>query len=133
MGNRMSSINVITPPDFLYNQNTSFLLIRPSKDIRIQFENLLKNFKFPVNVYLYDPQIEEEVDYKWLLASSKMVDYAVLDVDNLNPIEKNLAGYFISLNNTFFLTKDELTPYNMISVNRIYNLDWLYEKLQKEE
>ena len=129
----MSSINVITPPDFLYNQNTSFLLIRPSKDIRIQFENLLKNFKFPVNVYLYDPQIEEEVDYKWLLASSKMVDYAVLDVDNLNPIEKNLAGYFISLNNTFFLTKDELTPYNMISVNRIYNLDWLYEKLQKEE
>lgn len=129
----MSSINIITPPDFLYNQALSFLLVRPSKEIRVQFENLLKKYKDPLNVYLYDPQVEEEVDYKWLLAATKIVDYTILDIDNLNPIERNLCGYFISLHNTFYLTKDEVTPYNMLSVNRIYNLDWLYDKIAKEE
>lgn len=127
----MSSINIITPPDFLYNQALSFLLIRPSKDVRIQFENLLKKYEGPLNVYLYDPQADNEVDYKWLLATSKMVDFTILDIDNLNIIERNLVGFFVSMPNTFYLTKDELTPYNMISVNRIYNLDWLYDKLQQ--
>jgi hypothetical protein len=127
----MSSINIITPPDFLYNQAISFLLIRPSKEVRIQFELLLKKFEDPLNVYLYSPENNDAVDYKWLLAASQMADFVILDLDNLNSIEKNLAGYFVSLPNTFYLTKDEVTPYNMISVHRIYNLDWLYERLQK--
>jgi hypothetical protein len=128
----MSSINIITPPDFLYNQATSFLLIRPSKGVRIQFENFLKKFKIPVNVYLYDPQLDEEVDYKWLLATTKIANYTIIDIDNLNAIERNLTSYFVSLPNTFYLTNDEVTPYNMLSVNRIYNLDWLYDKLKEE-
>lgn len=129
----MSNINIITPPDFLYNQALSFLLVRPSKDVRVQFENLMKKYEGPLNVYLYDPQTEEDVDYKWLLATTKIVNYTILDIDNINSIEKNLVGYFVSLPNTFYLTNDEVTPYNMLSVNRIYNLDWLYEKLKKEE
>jgi hypothetical protein len=28
---------------------------------------------------------------------------------------------------------DELTPYNLISKNRIYNLDWIIEKMKAEE
>lgn len=127
----MSSINIITPPDFLYNQAVNFLLVRPSKSTRFQFEELIKQIETPINVYLYDPQLEEEVDYKWLLATSKMADYTVLDIDNLNPIEKNLLGYFVSLTNTFYLTNDNITPYNMLNTNRIYNLDWLYEKLKR--
>lgn len=129
----MSSINVITPPDFLYNQATSFLLIRPSKSVRVQFENLLKKFTKPINVYLYDPTTEQPVDYKWLLATTKMVDFTILDIDNLDPIERNLASYFVSIPNTFYLTNDETTPYNMLSINRIYNLDWLYDKLMDKE
>jgi hypothetical protein len=30
------------------------------------------------------------------------------------------------------LTKDEVTPYNMLNVNRVYDLDWLAEKLKEE-
>jgi hypothetical protein len=129
----MSSINIITPPDFLYNQATSFLLVRPSKSVRVQFENLLKKFTKPINVYLYDLQGDIPADYKWLLAATKIVNYTILDIDNLDPIERNLASYFVSIPNTFYLTNDEKTPYNMISVNRIYNLDWLYDILMDKE
>jgi len=58
--------------------------------------------------------------------------YTILDIDNLDTIERNLATYFVSLPNTFYLTNDEVTPYNILSVNRIYNLDWLYDKLKED-
>jgi len=61
-----------------------------------------------------------------------MVDYNIIDLDNMGYIEKNLASYLISLPNSFYLTNDEYTPYNMISVNRIYDLDWLHDKLKEE-
>jgi len=128
----MTNINVITAPDVLHNQATSFFLIQPTADIRNQFQTLLTNFESPCNIYLYDPQTDEERNYDWLLNISRMVDYNILDVDNMGYIEKNLASYLISLPNTFYLTKDDYTPYNMLSVNRIYDLDWLHDKLKEE-
>ena len=128
---KMTSINIITAPDVLHNKALSFLLIQPRVEIRNQFQNLLKHFDEPINVYLYDPVTDEERDYSWLLAISKMSDFTIVDVDNLSTIERNLTSYLISLPNTFYLTTDNYTPYNMLSVNRIYNLDWLYEKLKR--
>jgi|SRR6056300_1542515 len=128
----MTNINVITAPDVLHNQATSFFLIQPTADIRNQFQTLLTNFESPCNIYLYDPQTDEERNYDWLLNISRMVDYNILDVDNMGYIEKNLASYLISLPNSFYLTKDDYTPYNMLSVNRIYDLDWLHDKLKEE-
>lgn len=127
----MTKINIITPPDVLHNQATSFLLVQPSADVRDQFQNLMANFNEYLNVYLYDPQ-DENRSYDWLLNIAKIVDYVILDIDNLDYTERNLASYFVSLPNTFYLTNDEQTPYNMLSVNRIYNLDWLYDKLKEE-
>jgi hypothetical protein len=127
----MTSINVITAPDVLHNKALSFLLVQPSTEVRNQFQNLLKHFEQPINVYLYDPVTDDERDYAWLLAVSKMTDFNIIDVDNLSTIERNLASYLISLPNTFYLTNDNYTPYNMLSTNRIYNLDWLYEKLKR--
>ena len=125
------TVNVITPPDVLHNQALSFLLVQPDLNMRTQFQNLIKNFDFHVNVYLYDPEKDEERNLAWLLNISKMVNYTILPVDTLGTIEHNLASYLISLPNTFYLTNDETTPYNMLSANRIYNLDWLYEKLKR--
>lgn len=127
----MTSINVITPPDILYTQTLSFLLIQPSNEVRVQFEQLMKKFERPLNIYFYDPQDQEDQDMKWLFAVSKIVDYTILDIDNMTLPERTFASYFVSLPNTFYLTNDEVTPYNMLSVNRIYNLDWLYDKLKR--
>lgn len=128
----MTKINVITPPDVLHNQATSFFLVQPTTEIRQQFQILLQNFDRPCNIYLYDPKTDEERNYDWLLNISRMVDYNIIDLDNMSHIEKNLASYLISLPNSFYLTNDEYTPYNMISVNRIYDLDWLHDKLKEE-
>ena len=128
----MTNINVITAPDVLHNKATSFLLVQPSVEVREQFQNLLAKFARPINIYLYDPKSDDERSYDWLLNVSNMVDFCIVDVDNLDAIERNLASYLISLTNTFYLTNDEITPYNMISVNRIYNLDWLYDKLKED-
>ena len=128
----MTKINVITAPDVLHNKALSFLLIQPSVEVRDQFQNLLAKFEKPLNIYLYDPQTDDERAYDWLLNIANIVDYCIVDVDNLGITERNLASYLISLTNTFYLTNDEVTPYNMLSVNRIYNLDWLYDKLKEE-
>lgn len=130
----MTKINVITAPDILYNQSLSFLLVHPSIDVKGQFSNLLQNFVIPTNVYLFEDTEDGDtpIDYNWLFQVSSQVDYIVVDVDNCNVLTKNLIGYFLSLPKTFYLTNDEETPYNKISINRIYNLDWLYDEIVKE-
>jgi hypothetical protein len=128
----MTKINIITTPDVIHNKSLSFLLVQPSSNVRDQFQNLLEKFDQPLNIYLYDPQTDEERTYDWLLNVTKFVDYTIIDIDNLDSIERNLASYIVSLPNTFYLTNDEFTPYNILSVNRIYNLDWLYEKLKED-
>ena len=128
----MTKINVVTPPDVLHNQATSFFLVQPSNEVRNQFQTVLQEIDKPCNIYLYDPQDSNERMYDWLLNIAKMVDYVIVDVDNLGTVEHNLASYLISLPQTFYLTKDEVTPYNMLNVNRVYDLDWLAEKLKEE-
>jgi|TARA_B100000035_G_scaffold3716_1_gene3302 hypothetical protein len=122
----MTKINVITPPDILHNQNQSILLIYPSTELRQEFQKYLEVVGKSVNVYLYDPT-DEEVDIAWLLALAKICEIVILDLDQMQPLEKNFASYLISLPNTFYLTKDDVTPYNKLSLNRVYDLNWLIE------
>ena len=39
----------------------------------------------------------------------------------------------LSLPNSHYITKDEVTPFGLISKNRIYNLDWIAEQLTADE
>lgn len=128
----MTSINVITPPDVLHNQSPSILVVQPSELLRKQLQTVLQNYKKAINIYLYDPQVEEERSISWLLNLAKICDYTLLDLDNTTVIERNFASYLISLPNTFYLTNDMTTPYTLISVNRIYDLDWLLPKINEE-
>lgn len=128
----MTTINVITPPDVLHNQAISILVVQPSERIRLQIQAIIESFDKPINIYLYDPAVQEQRNIAWLLNISKIVDYTILDLDNATVVERNFASYLISLPNVFYLTNDETTPYNLISVNRIYDLDWLKPKLNEE-
>jgi hypothetical protein len=128
----MTTINVITPPDVLHNQALNILVVQPSEKIRLQIQSIIESFNKPINIYLYDPAVQEQRDVAWLLNVAKMADYTILDLDNTTVVERNFASYLISLPNTFYLTNDETTPYNLLSVNKIYNLDWLKPKLNEE-
>ena len=119
-------INLITPPDILYDQNTSILLVHPSQKIKEQLNEVLKDVEQDINIYLY----EAEDDEQWMLNLHRMCDYVVIDIDNCPQYTKSVVSYMISFNNTFWLTNGENLYYNNISNKRIYNLDWIGGKLE---
>ena len=47
-------LNLITPPDKLYNDNKSFLLMNPSDLVKEQFNEMAKQVGQNLNVYLFD-------------------------------------------------------------------------------
>lgn len=119
----MSDITVITPPDFLSNNNFKMLVINPGVEVRKSLNSVLQQTESTFDLYLYEDVNDSELD--WLLQNLESADITVIDIDHCGPIVRNLASYIISKKRTFYLTNDEVTPYNMISSNRIYNLDWL--------
>lgn len=119
-------INLITPPDKLYNNNLSYLLVKPSKKIKLQFQNMLQDIKQDINVYVFD---DTENDIDWLLGVAQIVDMVIVDIDNCDPLTKLFVSLLLSQSNTHYITSDEITPYKLLNRNRIYNLDWLEEVL----
>lgn len=128
----LGKINLITPPDSLFNANISYLLVKPSTKLKVQFQTILSAIDEEINVYIYDTDI---VDVQWMLNAANNVDVIIVDVDNCDAITKNFVALLLSLPITHYLTEDEITPWSLISRNRIYNLDWLVEQINaaKEE
>ena len=120
-------INLITPPDIIYDKTVSFLLMHPSKQIKNQLNDVLKDVQQNINIYLY----EQEEEHDWLLTLHRMCNFVVIDIDNSPSSTRDAISYFISFPNTFWLTNGDNVYYNKISNNRIYNLDWIGGKLEK--
>jgi hypothetical protein len=99
---------LITPPDKLFNQNYSVVLVHPSDAVREQAQEILAKTQGQINIYLYNAN-DENSDVDWLLSCSKMSNVVVLDYDNSPNHVKTLSSY--------------LVLYNKLSPNRIYGLD----------
>jgi hypothetical protein len=122
-------INLITPPDKLFNLNPGFLLVKPSVKVKMQFQQLLSQSDDDLNVYIYDT---DETNIEWMLSVSQQADTIIIDIDNCDNITKQFASFLLAQPNTHYLTTDEITPWHLISRNRIYNLDWILEALKEE-
>jgi hypothetical protein len=118
----LGKINLITPPDKLFNLNVSYLLVKPSTKVKMQFQQILSQLDIDLNVYVFD---DDETDIEWMLSVSQQVDVIIIDVDNCDPLTKNFISLLLAQPTTFFMTNDEITPWGLISRNRIYNLDWI--------
>ena len=125
----LGKINLITPPDSLFNTNISYLLVKPSTKLKIQFQTILSAIDDEVNVYIYDTDV---IDVQWMLNAANNVDIIIIDIDNCDPVTKNFVSILLSLPITHWITEDEITPWSLISRNRIYNLDWLVEQIKAE-
>lgn len=125
----MNEITVITPPDVLYNDVLSILVIHPRDELKSILNNILINAVEPVNLFLYE--LKADHDIEWLLAQAKRCDVVVLDLDSTEPFTYEFASYIIAQPNTFYLTSDNITPYNLLSKNRIYDLSWLETVLNR--
>lgn len=117
-----NKIILITPPDKLFNQNPSCLLIYPNDLIRKETQELLATLDGRQNIYIYSPDKDHE-DVEWLLTVAKMSDVVILDYDNSPEHVRVLASYIISLPQTYWLTSDDWMQYNKLSANRIYSID----------
>ncbi len=126
----LGKINLITPPDKLFNSNMNYLLVKPSTNVKQQFQAILSQNFDEVNVFMFDDQ---ESDIGWLLSTVIQADCTIIDVDNCDPMTKQFITFMLSLPNTHYITKDEVTPYGLISKNRIYDLDWITEQLTENE
>lgn len=120
----------------MFNNSYSFLLIYPSSDVKEQFQNAIAYIDRPFNVYYYEQDdLEHNVD--WLLSVCKIADTVIFDLDNTAAKIKTLASYIIANSNTYWLTNDTQSYYNKISINRVYNLDFIQtligEQLDTEE
>jgi len=126
----LGKINLITPPDNLFNNNPSYLLIKPSTKVKMQFQTLLSAIDEDINVYIYDT---DEADIAWMLNAANQVDFIIIDIDNCDAITKTFVSLLLTNSRTFYFTSDEITPYNLISRNRIFNLDWILESIKDLE
>jgi hypothetical protein len=126
----LGKLNLITPPDKLFNQNINYLLIKPSTEIKIQFQQILSQLVDDINVFIFD---EKETDMDWMLSVAHQCDAVIIDIDNCDPVTKNFVSYLLSMPYCHYITTDELTPWNLISKNRIYNLDILIQEDEDEE
>jgi len=126
----LGKINLITPPDKLYNTNISYLLVKPSTKVKVQFQTMLSDIKEDINVYVFDG---EESDIDWLLGVAQIVDFVIIDVDNCDQLTKLFISLLLTQPNTHYITNDEITPYKLLSRNRIYNFEWLNEVLNDAE
>lgn len=120
------NITILTPPDKLFNLNISYLLVSPSMTVKQQFQAILSKCAEPLNVFIYEP---EETDIDWLLSVAMMVDAVIIDIDQCNQITKTFVAILLTQPNVHYITTDEITPYDLISKNRIFNLDWIVENI----
>ena len=126
----LGKITVITPPDKLFNLTLSYLLVKPSMLVKEQFQTILSQSIDDLNVFIYD---EDETDTSWLLSVAQQVDCVIIDVDNCDPITRSFVTFMLAQPNVHYITNDELTPYNLISKNRIWDLDWIVEQLKEQD
>lgn len=123
----MSNITLITPIDKLYSSELSILLVYPSSQIKEQLQNILTEVNCNIHIYLYE--IDDNHEIEWLFDVQALCDYTIIDVDNCVPVIKDLISFMISKDNTYWLTNGTGTYYNVISKNRIFDLDFLKSKI----
>ena len=119
----MSDITLITPPDHIFGDCYSYLLIYPNKDIKEQSQHYNCKCRITLHVYLYDDP--EAQDAEWLLTAVSKVNTVILDVDNCPAELRSILGFIIAKPKTYWLTNGEDMYYNKISNKRVYNLDFI--------
>ena len=122
----MKNINIITPPDKLFNDAVQVLLIFPSKELQESVQkHLFVDIEQDINVYIYEQEVSSDIDLEWLLTVFKMSELTIIDVDNVQPYLRDMLSYMIAKPKTFWLTKGENRVYNKLSNNRFNDFKFL--------
>ena len=122
----MKKINIITPPDKLFNDAVQVLLVHPTKELQDAVQDkFLSDVEVDVNLYYYDKTVYSEIDVDWLLTIFKMSDITIIYVDSVEPYLRDVLSFMIAKPKTFWLTNGDNRVYNKLSSNRVYDFEFL--------
>lgn len=123
-------ITVITPPDRFFNLDSCYLLVNPSPTLSQEFYHLLCVNDANVNLFVYDTTCD---NLEWLLSAACQSDLIIIDVDHCTPKTSQLLGFLLTHPTAYYLTKDDDTPYALISRNRLYDINHIKPKPNYED
>jgi hypothetical protein len=125
----LGKITLITPPDKIFNMNLAYLLVKPSNLVKEQFQVILSQSIDDLNIFIYD---QNDSDIEWLLSIAEMADCVIIDVDHCDEITSKFIAFMLAKPNVYYITNNETVPYNLISKNKIYDLNQIVEQITEE-
>lgn len=131
----MSDLTVVTPPDKYITTNCSILLVCPSMFIKQSFQNLVEEFDHSFTLYIIEDDeignygLPDRDLVSWLLYHARIADFVILDLDNMSSLTRKFESLILSNGNSYWLTKAEDSLYNIININKIYDLDSIKTKI----
>ena len=120
-----NSIKIITPPDLIFDQTESMLLVCPSAELKKSLEEYLAEHDDAVNIYLFS----NETDIKWLLITARMADVVIIDIDNCGQNVSHFLGYLLTLHNTYYKCEHMQVQWDLLNQNRFFD----FPNITKEE
>jgi hypothetical protein len=122
----MTTINLITAPDKLFNDGYSFLLLYPSDAMMHDLQDIVfNNTDQDINIYVYSDSEYIPNNIDWMLSVFQSVDTVIIDLDNCESFIRDILALLIAKPKTYWLTKGNNLMYNHISKNKIYTLDYI--------
>lgn len=96
-----NSVYSVTPPSLFLNENGPSIMLVGFNDDEVQQVSRVFDKFFPENsiAYYYDEKPISDNTVAWSLATSKMVDFLIVNLDNLNIAETYLVTSISQSNN----------------------------------
>ena len=117
-------VNIISPPDNLFNQSPGYLLVRPTKVMMLEFQQILSDGQDDVNIFVFD---ETENDISWLLSVSHQVGFIIINIDNCDDKVRPFISLMLMHPNSCYISSNDDTPWELINRNRIYDVNDIFE------
>lgn len=124
----LGKITVITPPDKLFNLSVSYLLVKPSIEVKKQFQTILSSTVENITLFVFD---QNDTDIDWMLSVAVHADTVIIDIDNCDQVTRQFITYLLAHPHVYYITSDKLTPYGLISRNQIYDLSAIAENFEE--
>lgn len=128
-----SKINLVSPPDTVFNHNFSVVLINttPEEQEKVSLFLAKQGDEREINIFVYN----NESNPTWLLnhVNGKLLTY--INVDNTLDISVKYLSYMLSQGNTFFSTADTNSKelFTLLNTNFIENIDDFLKKVYPNE
>jgi|TARA_R110000803_G_scaffold20150_4_gene52121 hypothetical protein len=128
-----NKINLITPPDNLYNNNFSLNLINTTDAEKEKISNYLSKQKDDreINLYAYT----NESNPTWLLNKVNGEIKTYINLDNTSDISVQYTSYILSKSNVYYYTEDKNMKevYSLISTNNVTDINNFLDKVYNEQ